>query len=580
MAFDSKYFTGNDSNSYFTENSNLYKSSQGLTIGEELGFGNNPLSSIKKSVEHGFQTLMIGFGAPGQGRGNEGIGNMDRISQQQLDASAEMLRLNKMNFISHAPFDLDLMGISGEAGKAQEISAEKREENLRVFKKVIANTDSIAKKADLKNIPLTIHPVNSIGAQDELFDSGFKDNDGNIVYGKTGTMIKKDTGQLAPMKSTFKWLPIKEYSSKDNKGLYKKINGTQKEDYALFEITPDQHLNVANRTALDDFYKKTSDAEIKMKQIERDTFGINTKVNDQQKSYLQENNPGYRNLLVEINSLQSEIAHASSPQIGGRGGGNLFIKATDYANQIIPEQISKLALASYKTKSQPVLAIENLPVHQFGSPKDVVTIVEESRKKFAEKLQQNEGLDRDAANKKSNELIGLTLDIGHLNTFKSKINPATNKFWTDDDLKKETKKMAKSGVKLVHIADNIGEFGRDSHLMIGRGNAKIDEMLDILKQNGFKGQAAIESYEGEGDFDKVWARNNMKAMGSMYQSGKGPSVIDVDMSAQYSSRNSNYGHNVSNLHWSQWGGPFAGMHTTFGGGGKDKRDSFSGTPTN
>jgi hypothetical protein len=147
MAFDSKYFTGNDSGSYFTENSNLYKSAQGLTVGEELGFGNNPLSSTQKALMHGFQTLMIGFGSPGSGRAQEGIGNIDRISQQQLDATSEMLRLNKMNFISHAPFDLDLMGISGGEGKAQEVSSEKREENLRIFEKVISNTDIMAQKA-------------------------------------------------------------------------------------------------------------------------------------------------------------------------------------------------------------------------------------------------------------------------------------------------------------------------------------------------------------------------------------------------------------------------------------------------
>ncbi|MDD5499969.1 MAG: hypothetical protein PHT91_03805, partial [Candidatus Nanoarchaeia archaeon] len=88
-----------------------------------------------------------------------------------------------------------------------------------------------------------------------------------------------------------------------------------------------------------------------------------------------------------------------------------------------------------------------------------------------------------------------------------------------------------------------------------------------------------ESYEGEGDFDKNWARNNIRALGSMYESGRGPSIMDVDMSNQYAMRSSNYGHKVPDLHWSQWGGPFAGMQSTFQGSTGDKRDSFSGTPT-
>ena len=560
MAFDSKYFTGTDSSSYFTENSNLYKSSQGLTIGDESGMGNSPLSSTTKAIQHGFQTLMILMNQPGAGRGAEGIGNVDRISQQQLDATAEMLRLNKMNFITHGPI-IDLLGFGGEENKESVISAEKRDENARIFEKVIENTDKMAQKADLKNTPLTIHASNAIGPQGDFFDSGYKTKDGKVIYGQTGSMIKKDTGQLVPMQSSFKWLPITD----SYKNSYELKEGTEENGYALFEITPKKHFEMANATALDEVDKKISDIDIKLQQL---------------REIHQENSPGFHNLGVERRTLESDRFHLTSGKIGGMEGENVFVTATDYMNEMMPNQITRLAMASYKTKSQPVLAIENMPMHQFGKPEEVIKIVEESRKKFAKELEDKEGLDYDQARETANKLIGSTMDIGHLNTLKAKINPDTNKYWTDEDLKKEAEKMAKAGIKLVHIADNIGEFGKDSHLMLGRGNAKIDEMLDILKENGFKGQAAIESYEGEGEFDKVWARNNIRVLGSMYESGRGPSIMDVDLSAPYSSRSSNYGHKVSDLHWSQWGGPFAGMHTTFGGGGGDKRDGFSGTPTN
>ncbi|MDD5499996.1 MAG: TIM barrel protein, partial [Candidatus Nanoarchaeia archaeon] len=520
MAFDSKYFTGTDSSSYFTESSKMHQSSQGFTIGEDLGFGANPLSSASKAIQHGFQTVMMGMDAPGQGRGQEGLRNIDRISPQQLDATAEMLRLNKMNFITHGPL-VDLLGVGGESGKEQGISSQVREENLRLFEKTIENTDKMAQQADLKNIPITIHPPMSLGPQDEWFNSGYKDNDGNIIYGRTGSMIKKDDGKIIPMQSSFKWLPM------DGGRGYEKKENTEDNGYALFEITPEKHLEMANSTALSDIDKKIADIDLKLNQFE----SINMK-----------NSPGYNSLITERNTLEADRLHLTNPKYSIETKTNIFVKATDYAQQVIPEQINRLAMASYKTKTQPVLAIENLFSGSFGSPKDVIDIVSKSREEFAKNLQEKEGLSWSDAESKANELIGLTIDIGHLNTFKSKINPETGKYWNDDDLKKEAEKMAKTGVKLVHIADNIGEFGKDSHLMLGRGNAKIDEMMDILKQNGFQGQAAIESYEGEGDFDKNWARNNIRALGSMYESGRGPSIMDVDMSNQYAMRSSNYGH--------------------------------------
>jgi len=570
MVFDAKYFTGSDSSSYLTENSKLFSSSQGILVGEELGFGNNPLSSTQKALMHGFQTVMIGMVSPGGGKAQEGIGNIDRISQQQMDATAEMLRLNKMNFITHGPI-IDLLGISGGEGKEQGISSQRREESVRMFEKTIENTDRMAQNAELKNIPITIHPPMTLGPQGELFDSGYKKNNGEVIYGKTGSMINKNTGQVQPMQSTFKWLPIKS-----GRG-YEKVEDTEDNGFALFQITPEKYLEMANNTSLSDVDKKIAEVTLKMRQIERDN-GYATPLNDEQQINYAKANPGYGSLITERNSLDSDRSHLT--KLGQGSGTNVFESASDYANKVIPDQINRLAMASYKTKTQPVLAVENLFSSSFGSPKDVIAIVSESRKKFAETLVKKEGLDEEDAQNKAAEIIGITLDIGHLNTFKSKINPDTGKYWNDDDLKKEAEKMAKAGVKLVHIADNIGEFGNDSHLMLGRGNAKVDEMLDILKQNGFKGQAAIESYEGEGEFDKVWAKNNIRALGSIYQSGKGPSFSDIDMSNQYSLKSGNYGHKVPELHWSQWGGPFAGLQSTFGAAASDKRDSFSQTPTN
>ena len=64
MAFDSKYFTGTDSNSYFTEQSKKYSSATGLTIGEEPGIGLGPLAATNKAIMR-FQTVMMVMRLPG-----------------------------------------------------------------------------------------------------------------------------------------------------------------------------------------------------------------------------------------------------------------------------------------------------------------------------------------------------------------------------------------------------------------------------------------------------------------------------------------------------------------------------------
>ncbi len=609
MAFDSKYFTGTDSNSYFTEQSKGYLSATGLTIGEEPGIGFGPLAATQKAIMHGFQTVMMVMHPPGSspfGR-EDRARQIDLVSKQQLEATGEMININKMNFAVHGPI-IDVLGYKGEEGKDGIFSGEQREENFKTFKRVIENADKIAVKAwgesDAKkhNVPITIHPTNALASQEDWFDSGYKDNDGKPIYGKTGSMINRATGQVKPMQSTFKWLP-KNYDTEES--LYKKINNTDKGDYALFEITPEKSLKTVNSTSLNELQKSISDSMIKMNQIERDLNNVEPDFGNHLKTAFSEEDEskrkkafeeldkkldkhkelmglvnGYKDLKTEINSTTAELANIK----GSSKDGNLYASAKDFSQEVFPEQLSRMAMASYETKAQPVLALENLPINQFGKPSEVIEIVKKSREKFAEELRNKKNLSYAEADEAANRIIGLTLDIGHLNVFKSKIkDPKTGEYYSDSDLQKEAEKMAKTGaVKFVHIADNIGEFGKDSHMMIGRGNANIDKMLDILKENGFQGQAVTESFEGESEFDKVWARNNLRAMGGMYTTGRGPSFTDVDMSSQYSMRSSAYGHRVSDFHWQQFGGPFAGMQSTFGAQapGKDNRDSFSGAPTN
>ena len=41
-------------------------------------------------------------------------------------------------------------------------------------------------------------------------------------------------------------------------------------------------------------------------------------------------------------------------------------------------------MASFETKAQPVLALENMPANLFSKPDEVISIVKKSRERFAE----------------------------------------------------------------------------------------------------------------------------------------------------------------------------------------------------
>jgi hypothetical protein len=366
MAFDSKYFTGTDSDSYFTEQSKSYLSATGLTVGEEPGIGFGPLAATQKAIMHGFQTVMMVMHPPeGSPFGREDRARqIDLISKQQLEATGEMININKMNFAVHGPI-IDVLGYKGESGKEGIFSGEQREENLKTFKRVIENADKIAVKAwgenDAKkhNIPITIHPTNALGSQNDWFDSGYKDNDGKPIYGKTGSMVNRATGQIKPMQSTFKWLPIREYKDSE---LYSMKENTENNGFALFEVKPETHLVIANNTSMDDLKKTITDAYIKKHQIET-SLGLDpNNITPAQKDELVKKYPYYDSLLIEINSAESELAHITSPKLGQAMGKNLYSSATDFSNEIFSEQLSRMAMASYKTKAQPVLCIRKYAI--------------------------------------------------------------------------------------------------------------------------------------------------------------------------------------------------------------------------
>lgn len=582
MVFDDKYFTSTDTSTYFTlvdqekmKPSDLYSS---VVLGESFHPSKTPLQGVNEAINHGLPSVMITMSEANlQARGDQALASgMDKLSKVQQNAIGELINVNKTNFVMHAPV-VDIMGLGGAEHQRSVISGQTRQEHFEMLKASVAQTDNIAKKADIKNPVICFHASN-MGASGVPFDSGLRDENQKPIYGVRAWMVNQDTGELLPADTQFLRLPVGSYREKG----YTEIKDTydEKQGTAIFAITPKLSIDSQNNTALNTLQKEVGDLIIKRKQLE------DMKKAEASSSVLAQIDAGIKDMTTTIGMNERRIQHLVS-RFGQPDSFRQFVSIEDFSNSIVPEQVAKLALAAFKSDTQPVLALENEPGWQFGGdPEKVANWVDLSREKFTEMLMKEEHMSKDEAKRKSEELIGITFDTGHLNTLKQQINPnpLTGKKWTNEELQEQVKMLSKKGVKTVHLADNMGEFGVDSHLIIGRGDTQIDEFMKILRENGFKGTAQIEAFTGEfGTESKMPAFTNIMGLGApLYTMYGSPSARDVglDFSSPYSMRNINYSHQIPALHWSTWGGPFAGLQSTFGaGGGQQQKDQFTETPT-
>ncbi len=144
------------------------------------------------------------------------------------------------------------------------------------------------------------------------------------------------------------------------------------------------------------------------------------------------------------------------------------------------------------------IAMENLFPESYGAhPDELIKLVEESRKRMAQILQEKYNISEKEARDRSEQHITSTIDIGHVNMWR--------KYWVGDPKKtieqndkefdvwvvNKMGEMAKRKVVgHVHLDDNYGYH--DDHLAPGEGNAPIKDMIKALKDNGYKGELIVE----------------------------------------------------------------------------------------
>ncbi len=203
----------------------------------------------------------------------------------------------------------------------------------------------------------------------------------------------------------------------------------------------------------------------------------------------------------------------------------------------------------------PKINIENLPSGMgFSSMEDMKNLILESKNKFAQRLIKEKGMSRDLAQKKADEVIGMTLDVGHLNI-------AKKQGFTDKDLIKEIEQISKY-VKHVHLTDNFG-FS-DSHLPPGMGNVPFKEILEKLEKAGFKGSKIVEAGGFVQHFERSPYLPSLEAFGSpIYLSGPTPYWNQsLGLQQGYSS---GYGMMLPSNNYQTFGAGFSQLPTELGG---------------
>lgn len=170
-------------------------------------------------------------------------------------------------------------------------------------------------------------------------------------------------------------------------------------------------------------------------------------------------------LSQELKKGIKVLREISTPQI--------FIPMRNWAIDKAGETFAHTALYGYdKFKNNaPIISIENPPAGSgLSTGKDLRSLVESARKKFADEAVKKFKMSESQARKQAEKLIGVTWDVGHINMLRGR-------GYDEKHLLEETKKVGKI-IKHVHLSDNFGL--EHTELPMGMGNVPTKKMLDLI----------------------------------------------------------------------------------------------------
>ncbi len=172
-------------------------------------------------------------------------------------------------------------------------------------------------------------------------------------------------------------------------------------------------------------------------------------------------------LKVESREIANIMAKVSPPK--------RFVPLEDYSIEKGSQTFADAAVKAYQKwgEKAPLIVIENPPAGQFDISRadKLREMIVKTRERFVEQVKDKVGEQK--AREISENLIGATWDVGHINLLKSM-------GYSDEDIAEETKKITPL-VKHWHITDNFGET--DNHLAPGMGNVPFDKIVQYFEKD-------------------------------------------------------------------------------------------------
>lgn len=344
----------------------------------------------------------------------------------------------------------------------------------------------------------------------------------------------------------------------------------------IFEQSVKKNLDDANFFLEDSYHK--------LKEAYNNAYDIAKNDNDKEslkklESFQKKYKPQMNNFLKgagnfeEMNTILNEGVNTfqkiKAPEIYKPLEGFAIDKAS--------ESFANTALYGLKKFGQhaPIISIENPPAGMSGLTRgqELKDLTKKSREKFITKAIET-GISKSEAKKQADKLIGVTWDVGHINSIRK---------WGYDeaDVIGEAKKVAPY-VKHMHLADNLGF--EDSELPIGMGNVPIEKIIKLNK-NFQNAKKVIEtgdwfSRQGGLGMQHTPVLEAFAGLGSpVYAMGESPYWNQA--STTYGSYFGGLGPINPEIHHSTYGAGFTNLPAYQGGempGGSNS--SFSGAPIN
>jgi len=545
----------------------------------------NVIQQVTSLLNQGIKPIEVGVLSPE---------TFDQIPKQHFKEINRMAKLTGAKMSLHAPI-VEPSGFTQDGWS--EINKQIAERQL---------TDAISKAVDMDKtgkMPVTIHSSGIPGTEYKMTGEGKKISKMIIV--------NQESGKMAPVEEEIKYIPgmigedLEKGKVKDPKALLNEINATEWDNslnnILFFKENADKIIKENEfqirplQTYLSELHKQGKKfnpelLEPTQRQAYFQVINAYHYLENAQQHLASMFNKAYK--YCESQEEKQELIKASEtfkknlPQgfdpakvsdalqrlLGSLESVHpaLYKPVEEFALKHSAETLGNVAFNTYSKfkENSPVISIENLyPGMAFSMGDEMKSLIEESRKQFVKKAVEN-GISESSAKAKAEKLIGMTLDVGH-------INLAKKQGFKDKDILKEVDEIKKY-VKHVHLTDNFGYS--DSHLPPGMGNVPFKEILEKLEKEGFEGRKIVEAGGFVQHFGASPYPYSLEAMGSPIYAMQMAPYWNQAIGAQQGYF-SGYGMMLPQTNYETFGAGFSQLPSELGGQRMSAGGSrMSGTP--